>query len=734
MITYVDTQNEQKYTVLFNRASAKLGLTPITKTVFNPETAQDETKYFKRIHGNDGWEEVELNPENADDKAFIDGETSKPISNLNEYFQHIHELAELAIGEGRSGTDPYFLRLPLDEPFLEINANTRVITVPSQLRQVGVHGDKYAEIVFFRIDRYYDAVDLATRDIYIEWENAAGEKGVSKEFLCDTQSEKNKDKIIFGWIIDDAITKQAGTIRFAVRFVEWTNPLAENGSGGATLAYSFSSLPAQMTIVESLNYSLLEDDSAITYQPTQENQEKHLTYFNWYLENSDPDSMDETSYETAGDINIIQNLKGIDKPVNLANGSATLAVEASSEDAGIISYLFAHQNEYNGTLNPSDTKKPTLQWVSTDGETAKSIPNRNIYKKENNAYIMVTADEVDDNDSVYIQVASVDVDKPGYYYALIRNTVSGKKANSVYSDIAYVPFAATPVPTENMPAKFIINKASYDLVHDEAVTNSREYRYLSNIKIVQNGDIGPASLSLGGINAPKFTIANGNANDLVYNWYKANSIEDLATAESVSNESVYVANEPGYYAVDVKNSFNNSDATCDRMAAGVLHVMNMPLAPVVESLYTLESTPKDAIEVHQPADGAEVSYQWYRIIAHSPNIDPEATEEDLEVCNGTINFVNGVGTIPFKPKKFGAYYFILTSILNKDDKEGNKVSTYVNGGNEYGVIYLSEEGNIDVLPDEQNQNNTPVEPQVDPDQNPDDDNSGGEIDPESVGD
>jgi hypothetical protein len=96
------------------------------------------------------------------------GNPIQPISGLNDYFQHIKDLAGLAIGQGRSGSDPYFLRLPLDEPFFEINANTRGITVPGELSQVAVVGDKLAEIVFFRIDRYYDAVDLNTRHIYIE--------------------------------------------------------------------------------------------------------------------------------------------------------------------------------------------------------------------------------------------------------------------------------------------------------------------------------------------------------------------------------------------------------------------------------------------------------------------------------------------------------------------------------------------------------------------------------------
>lgn len=130
----------------------------------------------------------------------------------------------MAIGDGRGGSEPYLLRLPLDEPFMEINANTRAITVPAALRQIGVVGDKFAEIIFFEIDRYFDAVDLDTRQIYIEWEAPDGaggvRKGVSRDFLKDTQSKSKEGKIIFGWLIGDELTKNVGTIRFAVRFVE----------------------------------------------------------------------------------------------------------------------------------------------------------------------------------------------------------------------------------------------------------------------------------------------------------------------------------------------------------------------------------------------------------------------------------------------------------------------------------------------------------------------------------
>ena len=84
------------------------------------------------------------------------------INNIEGFFGNIQAIAQL---------DKKFLRLPLEEPMFEINANTRKITVPEDFRVNGlsVQGDHLAEIVFFSIDRYFDYTDLSLTDITINW-------------------------------------------------------------------------------------------------------------------------------------------------------------------------------------------------------------------------------------------------------------------------------------------------------------------------------------------------------------------------------------------------------------------------------------------------------------------------------------------------------------------------------------------------------------------------------------
>ena len=77
---------------------------------------------------------------------------------MNEYFSQIANLAEI---------DLKYTILPLDEETFDIDANSRKITIPNSFKSgVGVQGDQVAEIIYFKINRYFDATDLNTQNIY----------------------------------------------------------------------------------------------------------------------------------------------------------------------------------------------------------------------------------------------------------------------------------------------------------------------------------------------------------------------------------------------------------------------------------------------------------------------------------------------------------------------------------------------------------------------------------------
>ena len=222
MVTYIDTKNREKYQVLFDKAenalitASKAGTLPAGIDIQNLE-----------------------------------------IATLNQYFAYLKDLITVSSNED---IKRYFTRLPLDEDFFEINANTRAIKVPSSFASngVGVQGDEMAEVVYFTIDRYFDAMDLASEDIniVIQWET----KDANKETIVGISPNYGKDietipgKIIFGWPIYSELTAAAGTIKFAVRFFS----LGEtNDEGVRALNYSLATLPAEVSIGATLDYDLI---------------------------------------------------------------------------------------------------------------------------------------------------------------------------------------------------------------------------------------------------------------------------------------------------------------------------------------------------------------------------------------------------------------------------------------------------------------------------------------------
>ena len=716
MITYINNDNKQDYTVLFNKASAKLGLAPVEKEVGLDSDGNPIIEYHKYVLAANGTRElvpcVAFDPAegadnsnadfDADGNFLISKNGQKVISNgitsLNEYFQHIEELSELAIGEGRTGSDPYFLRLPLDEPFFEINANTRGITVPGELSQVGVVGDKLAEILFFKIDRYYDAVDLDTRHIYIEWELPDGTRGISRDFLRDTQSEK--DKIIFGWLIDDVLTKQIGTIRFAVRFVEWTDR-GDEAAANAQLLYSFSSLPATISISDTLHYTLFEDDEELKY-----NTDANVTAiqtFRGAFENANPDSADETAPALAAipvfvrnlDVNATlmseglytRNLEGGAK--NQPEGSLKLIGEAYSPDSGSITYMFGFKAQQEDGTQGMATKHDFIEVTDYSDE------NRSYFvKADNGIYESVSQTDIEalpEGTKVYEKIAYAIATRPGYYKVNARNRVSGKKTNTADSYMLYIPYAAMPEVTTQMADHFVISQVDYEETFN--VNAQSGANATSNIEYIPTA-AAAAKLTLAPVVKASDGSAAGQTENLSYQWYKSEDIYDTAMENAVlmegATEATLEVTTPGCYAMKVDNHFNNDHTETELLDAGVCRVTRMPEKPTInwsewEATIIAGRVNIPDLEV-SVGDHDKVLYAWHKITDNAEDKDPIA-EADMLQASGELEFnAEGKAMLPFRPLTNGRYYLILENQLNG-------ASVFSNSAYEYGVIYVEAQNN-----------------------------------------
>lgn len=197
MITYVKSGYVDTYNKLFRDASAEV------------------KRYFESLPVDS---EIRIDYNKNPDKF-------TQINDLGDYFSFMEILTDHDVDH----KELTFTKLPLDEQNFVVDLNKREIVVPEHFAKngVGVRGDNIAEIVYFEVDRYFDATDLYLQDIIIEWVNAAGQKGYSRPYGKDVNLIPGK--IVFGWPISSMITPNQGNVQFAVRFYKTDDTVGSSG-------------------------------------------------------------------------------------------------------------------------------------------------------------------------------------------------------------------------------------------------------------------------------------------------------------------------------------------------------------------------------------------------------------------------------------------------------------------------------------------------------------------------
>lgn len=157
--------------------------------------------------------------------------------------------------------------LPTEDQICTIDLNTRTIEVPQFL---SVQFDHNAEIVYFKVPRYMDNMDLANTVCVIEYLNAPhadGKKTVQDPGIFwvpfydvghyDVEIDKDGEEIVtpvmyIPWSIGGLATAYSGTVTFAVRFYV----LDETKK----FLYNMSTKPAKCDVLHGLD---LTDDEAL---------------------------------------------------------------------------------------------------------------------------------------------------------------------------------------------------------------------------------------------------------------------------------------------------------------------------------------------------------------------------------------------------------------------------------------------------------------------------------------
>lgn len=140
--------------------------------------------------------------------------------------------------------------LPSSERIYNVDLNKRTIEAPEFL---SVEMDHHAETIYFKMDRFYDHIDLTETVGLVQYINKNaklpdGSPDLGHVFVIpfyDGITYKEENKILFPWCLEGPATAAAGPVSFSFRFYRLDND--------KNFIYNLSTLPATSKILHGMN-------------------------------------------------------------------------------------------------------------------------------------------------------------------------------------------------------------------------------------------------------------------------------------------------------------------------------------------------------------------------------------------------------------------------------------------------------------------------------------------------
>lgn len=443
------------------------------------------------------------------------------VGDINDYFTILGSLKDKVVKEE---IDPYFLILPNDEPLLKIDANTRKIDTKGWESGIGTQGDELAEVIYFSIDRYFDTVDLADpkKEIFIQWENAAGDQGLSMTINKTVNYPSAPNKLVFGWPITSDITKAAGNVKFSVRFYERNTPASNEEY---KLYYSFGTITAVLKVNPSQDFEISNPD---VLSVTNKNA---IIY--GMMRNSTVSGLDVTAIAPTFESNSTTpafeptewDLGDNDLPFQ-TRATFTEADKDNESGMGVISYAWYKLDK---------DQKITTSLGENDGVKNEYRENTDVVKNPYDHYYTKNADgkyityigniPAEEGIEVYKLFTTLNPQKAGYYYVVATNNAGRGNSKSTTSNKWLVAFAKDPTIT-----------------YPEGIKHT----------IISDAEVG---VNLAPI------INNVDNGELAYQWKVKDTLEgEYRNLDGMIKASLEKVINPGYYALDIVNTKNNSTA------------------------------------------------------------------------------------------------------------------------------------------------------------------------------
>lgn len=526
------------------------------------------------------------------------------IDNLESFFGYIQEIGEL---------DKKFLRLPLDEPLFEIDANSRKITIPSDFTANGlsVQGDHLAETVFFSIDRYFDYMDLNNCNIRINWK-IGDISGQSVNFSKSVDAEPGK--IVFGWPVAKDLTGKSGTLNFAVEFYTERDNIT---------SYSLNTLVSTINIKEGLvliNPTVINvnDDILNMLQNSSFGEgEAKVEDLKWLTNGLVTDPGATVALQT---INLAGNAVDSGNSQKLSSVPVKLYARAQAGAADI---------KYS---TPAGEDDPVDEYVlvSKKDENDKRIPldpAGTYYIKEGSVYNLASSEDIrtwndlnvaiPNKSELYARYATIEVNGVGEYYIQAQGIIFDKENKKIGQGVLeHTPVVICPEP--DAPAEITITSNNSDLKdegYDIDLSVADSVAFLTGNEVILTA----TASGYDNKDAYEAPAVGVEPKALVqYAWYKDGNKTPVNTSKwirSTENNS-FAVREEGKYIVGVK-TFLNNQTTLDETKSKEYIVS--PLASKIE---------ENSIVLGLSKQGGQY---WINLNASTDGVTDKYTQKSFDV-------------------------------------------------------------------------------------------------------
>lgn len=168
------------------------------------------------------------------------------IISVDEYVKYLSYI--------QSNNRPAIAVLPSSEKVYEIDLKTRQIETPEYL---SVEHDHKSETVYFKVDRFFDYMDLSQTTCIVQYITADNKARIYVVPFYDITSFSKEDKMLIPWCVDGGATATAGPIQYSIRFYKVD-------AEGQQFLYNLNTSPARSKILYGMEVQEMNEDYDLT--------------------------------------------------------------------------------------------------------------------------------------------------------------------------------------------------------------------------------------------------------------------------------------------------------------------------------------------------------------------------------------------------------------------------------------------------------------------------------------